>query len=63
VWGIFTDIFQLLVEQLNLYYQQHWKQAGASHLSLPDIMMFRALALWMGHDVTEKLQDSWSRLE
>jgi len=32
-------------------------------ITLPDIMMFLALALRMGHDVTEKLQDSWSRLE
>lgn len=41
------------------------KQAGPSHLhdiTLPDIITFPALAQQMGHDMTEKLQDSWSRL-
>jgi hypothetical protein len=45
-----TQIFQLLVEQMNLYYQQHLhRQAGPSR-QLPDIMLlnmmtFIALAL------------------
>ena len=50
----FTDIFLLLVEQTNLYYQQHLdRQAGPSRrlpdITLPDIMTFTALALQMGH--------------
>jgi len=50
----FTEIFLLLVEQTNLYYQQHLdRQAGPSHrlpdITLPDIMTFTALALQMGH--------------
>jgi hypothetical protein len=41
----FTHIFQLLVEQTNLYYQQHLdRQAGPSR-RLPDMMTFTALAL------------------
>jgi hypothetical protein len=48
----FTEIFQLLVEQTNLYYQQHFdRQAGPSRrlpdIMLPDIMTFTALALQM----------------
>jgi len=42
------------------------KQAGASHLhdiTLPDVTTFLALALRVGHNMTEKLQDSWSWLE
>jgi len=44
----FTEIFHLLVEQTNIYYQQ---QAGPSHqFTLPDMMTFVALALQMGHE-------------
>jgi hypothetical protein len=58
----FTVIFQLLVQQTNLYYQQHMdKQAGTSR-RLPHIMTFTALALQMAH-VKDTLHDYWSRLE
>jgi hypothetical protein len=47
----FTEIFQLLVEQTNLYYQQHLdRQAGPSRrlpdFTLPDIMTFTAFSCW-----------------
>jgi len=50
----FTEIFKLLVEQTNIYYQQSLeRQAGLSHqlpdITLPDVMTFVALALQMGH--------------
>jgi len=59
----FTEIFLLLVEQTNLYYQQHLdRQAGPSR-RLPDIMTFTALALQMGQIVKDTLHDYWSRLK
>ena len=63
----FTEIFHLLVEQTNLYYQQHLhRQAVPSHLlpdiTLPDMMTFIALALQMGHNLRDTLHDYWSRL-
>ena len=50
----FTEIFHLLVEQINVYYQQHLdRKAGPScwlpDLTLPDMMTFVALALQMVH--------------
>ena len=63
----FTDIFQLLVEQTNVYHQQHLDgQAGPSR-SLPDIMLpdmvtFIALALQMGHKLKDMLHDYWLKL-
>jgi len=50
----FTEIFHLLVEQTNVYYQQHLdRQAGPSRrlpdITVPDMMTFIALALQMGH--------------
>ena len=64
----FTDIFLLLVEQTNLYYQQHLdRQAGPSHrlseITYPEIMTFTALALQMGHILKDTLHDYWSRLK
>ena len=64
----FTEIFQLLVDQSNLYYQQHLdRQAGPSrrmpNIMLPYIMTFTALALQMGHNVKDTLHDYWSRLK
>jgi hypothetical protein len=64
----FTDIFLLLVEQTNLFYQQHLdRQAGPSrrlpNITLPDIMTFTALALQMGHIMKDTLHDYWSRLK
>jgi hypothetical protein len=63
----FTEIFHLLVEQTNVYYQQHFdRQAGASRLlpdiMLPDMMTFVVLALQMGHELKDTLYDYWSRL-
>jgi hypothetical protein len=57
----FAQIFHLLVEQTNLYYQQHVdKQAGPSHrlpdITMSDMMTFIALALQMGHDLKDTLQ-------
>jgi hypothetical protein len=53
----FTEIFQLLVDQTNVHYQQYLdRRAGPSRrlpdITLPDIMTFIALALQMGHDLT-----------
>jgi len=63
----FTEIFHLLVEQINIYYQQHLVgQAGPScwlpDFTLPDIMIFFALALQMGHELKDTLHDYRSRL-
>jgi hypothetical protein len=63
----FTQIFQLLVEQTNLYYQQHLdRQSGRSRqlpdITLPDMMTSIALALQIGHDLKDTLHDYWSRL-
>jgi len=63
----FTEIFRLLVEQTNLYYQEHLdRQDRPSHLlpdiTLPDMMTFIALALQMGHNLRDTLHDYWSRL-
>jgi hypothetical protein len=63
----FTEIFYLLVEQANVYYQQHLdRQPMPSHrlpdITLSDIMTFIALALQMGHTLKDTLHDYWSRL-
>ena len=62
-----TEIFHLLVEQTNLYYDQFLdRQAGPSHwlpdIILPDMMTFIALALQMGHISKDTLHDYWLRL-
>jgi len=62
-----TEIFCLLVEQTNVYYQQHLdRQAGPSRqlpdVALPYMMTFIALALQMGHELEDTLHDYWSRL-
>ena len=63
----FTEIFLLVVEQTNLYYQQHLDRQARPSRRLPDIMFpdmtFTALALQMGHIVKDTLHDYWSRLE
>ena len=57
-----TEIFHLLVEQTNVYYQQYLdRQAGPSR-PLPYMMTFVALALQMGHELKDTLHDYWSRL-
>jgi len=63
----FTEIFHLLVEQTNVYYQQHLdRQAGPSRrlpdVTLPDMMTFVILALQMGQELKNTLHDYWSRL-
>jgi len=63
----FAEIFHLLVEQTNVYYQQHLDgQARPScqlpDITLPDSMTFVALALQMGHELKDTLHDYWSRL-
>jgi len=63
----FTEIFHLLVEQTNLYYEQFLdRQARPSRrlpdITLPDMMTFIALALQMGHILKDTLHDYWSRL-
>ena len=63
----FTEIFHLLVEQTNLYYEQFLdRQAGPSHrlpdITLPAMMTVIALALQMGHVLKDTLHDYWSRL-
>jgi hypothetical protein len=63
----FTEIFHLLVEQTNLYYQQHLdRQAGPSRQlsdsTFPDLVTFTALPVQMGHNLKGTLHDCWSRL-
>ena len=63
----FTEIFHVLVEQTNVYYQQHSDgQASPSRqlpdVTLPDIKTFVALALQMGHELKDTLHDYWLRL-
>ena len=62
-----TETFHLLVEQTNLYCQQHLDgQAGPGHrlpdITLSDVMTFIASALQMGHKLKDTLHDYWSRL-
>jgi hypothetical protein len=64
----FAQIFHLLVDEMNLYYQQHLdKQAGPSHrlpdIMMPDMMTIIALALHMGRDLKDTLHDYWSQLK
>jgi len=59
----FTEFFQLLVEQSNLYYQQHLDRQAGPSCRLPDIMTFTVLALQVGHNMKDALHDYWSRLE
>ena len=63
----FTEIFHLLVEQANVYYQQHLdRQAGPRRrlpdITLPGMMTFIALSLQMGRALQDTLHDYWSRL-
>jgi len=63
----FTEIFHLLVEQINLYYHLHLDgQAGPSRRlpdsTLPDVMTFIGLALQMVQELKDILHDHWSRL-
>jgi len=63
----FTEIFRLLVEQTNVYYQQHIDGQDRPSRLLPDItlpvmMTFVALALQMGHELKDRLHDYRSRL-
>ena len=64
----FTEIFHLLVDQTNVYYQQYLDvQARPSQqlpdITLPNMMTFVALALQMGHTLKDTLHDYWSRLK
>ena len=50
-----------------MYYQQHlYGQAGLSRqlpdITLPDMMIFVALALQMGHELKDTLHDYWMKL-
>ena len=63
----FTEIFHLLVEQTNVYYQQHLDGPAGPSRRLPDIMLLDimtlvALALQMGHALKDTLHEYWSRL-
>jgi hypothetical protein len=56
----FIEIFQLLVEQTNVYYQQHLhRQGGPSpwlpDITLPDMVTYVPLALQMGHTLKDTL--------
>jgi len=58
----FTEIFHLLVEQTNVYYQQHLDRQARPirrlpYIPLPDMMTFIALALQMGHVLKDTLHD------
>ena len=61
-----TEIFHLLVEETNVYYQQHLDgQAGPSRwppdITLLDMMPFNALALQMEHELKDTIQAYWLR--
>ena len=62
----FTEIFYLLVEQTNVYYQQHLNRQAGPSCQLPDIMLldmtFVALALQMGHALYNTLHEHWTKL-
>jgi len=63
----FTEIFHLLVENINVCDQQHLDvQARPSRQlpdnTLPDVMAFVALALQKGHELKDTLHNYWSRL-
>ena len=63
----FTKIFHLLVEQNNVYYQQHLDRQTGPSRQLPDItfsgmMTFVALALQMEHELKDTPHDYWSTL-
>jgi hypothetical protein len=58
----FTEMFYLLVEQTNIYYQPHldWQARPSRWLpdvTLPDMMTFITLALQMGHTLKDTLND------
>ena len=55
----FTEIFQLLVKQSTLYYQQHLDRKAGPSRQLPD-MTFTALTLQMGHNVKDTLLDRYT---
>ena len=64
---VFTEIFRVLVEQTNVYYQQHLDRQARRSRQLPDItlldmMTFIALALQMEYKLKDTLHDYWSRL-
>ena len=59
----FTEIFHLLVEKTNIFYQQHMEPScQLPDITLPDMMTFVALALQMGHALKDTLHDYWLRL-
>ena len=63
----FTEILHLLVEQTNVYYQQHLdRQTGPScrlpDITLPDMIAFVALALQMEQELKDTLHDYWAGL-
>jgi hypothetical protein len=55
----FTEIFHLLLEQTNVYYEQHLDREAGPSRRLPDMMTFVALALQMGHELKDTLYDYW----
>jgi len=55
-----TDIFRLLVEQTNLYYQQHLDRQAGPSCRLPDVTLPGMMQ--MGHELEDTLHDYWSRL-
>jgi len=58
----FTEIFHLLVEQTNVYYQQHLDRHARPSRRLPDMVTFVALALQMGYELKDTQHDYWLRL-
>ena len=62
---LFREIFHLLVEQTNVYHQQHLDKldlAADCKILRCDMMTFIALVLQIGHEFKDKLHDYWSRL-
>ena len=64
---VFHRLFHLLVEQTNVYYQQHLNRpARPSHrlpdITLPDMTTFNVLAHQIGHKLKDTLHEHWSGL-
>ena len=64
----FTSAIDMLVRETNRYYHQYLDTCGRTPNPLPDITnskmcMFLAIAVQMGHNVSDRLSDYWTRTE
>ncbi|PNF22859.1 hypothetical protein B7P43_G16576, partial [Cryptotermes secundus] len=64
----FAEIFHLLVEETNRYYQQHVDRRQDGPSPRPDVtesemFLFLEIIIKMGHDIGERLTDYWPNLK